>query len=370
MTASPESLAASLAPVFAPTLVNWQKSHGRNHLPWQNTQDPYCVWLSEIMLQQTQVSTVLDYYQRFLGRFPTVAVLAAAHQDEVLGLWSGLGYYSRARNLHRCAQQVVEMHGGRFPANSVELQTLPGIGPSTAAAIASFCFAERVAILDGNVKRVLTRLLAFSGDLSQGSQSKRLQALADRMLPVVDLPEMMPRYTQGLMDLGATVCTLRKPLCPICPVKDLCLGFASGRPEGFPVKTRKIKRSAQQLSVLWAQRPDGSVWLERRPAAGIWGGLYCLPVFESEEALRAFLPQHLLQRTEVLKPFLHVLTHRDLYLAPVIAGFSDTDEMPAHSAAGVSDVTNHAAWFGPSAWPALGLPAPIRKLLLTDVNSA
>ena len=370
MTASSESLAAEIALLFAPDLVNWQKSHGRNHLPWQNTQDPYRVWLSEIMLQQTQVSTVLDYYERFLKRFPTVKALALAHQDEVLGLWSGLGYYSRARNLHRCAKQVVEIHCGRFPATAVELQTLPGIGPSTAAAIASFCFAERVAILDGNVKRVLTRLLAFSGDLSQGSQCKRLQALADYLLPIVDLPEMMPRYTQGLMDLGATVCTLRKPMCLVCPVKNLCLGFASGRPEVFPVKTRKIKRSAQQLSVLWAQRPDGSVWLERRPVAGIWGGLYCLPVFASEEALRAFLPRHLLQRTEVLKPFLHVLTHRDLYLAPVIAGFSDIEDMPSQKIAGVCDVSDHAAWFGPSDWPALGLPAPIRKLLLTDVNSA
>jgi A/G-specific adenine glycosylase len=373
MNASPESLAAGIAPLFAPDLVDWQRSHGRNHLPWQNTQDPYRVWLSEIMLQQTQVSTVLDYYQRFLLRFPTVSALASAHQDEVLGLWSGLGYYSRARNLHRCAQQVVEVHGGKFPTDSVKLQTLPGIGPSTAAAIASFCFAERVAILDGNVKRVLTRLLAFSGDLSESSQCKQLQALADSLLPAFNLPEMMPRYTQGLMDLGATVCNLRKPMCPICPVKNICLGFASGRPEGFPVKTRKIKRSKQHFSVLWAQRPDGSVWLERRPPAGIWGGLYCLPVFESEDALRAFLPPHLLQRTEVLRPFLHVLTHRDLYLAPVIAGFSQTEDMPARpvqAAASVFDANDHGAWFEPTAWPVLGLPAPIRKLLLTDVSSA
>src|SRR5688500_254199 len=163
---------------FSSRIVRWQESHGRNSLPWQNTRDPYRVWLSEIMLQQTQVATVLDYYTRFLQRFPKVANLAAAEPDEVLGLWSGLGYYSRARNLHRCAQDVVRLHGGEFPRTAALLQTLPGIGPSTAAAIASFCFSERVAILDGNVKRVLTRVTAFAGDLSSGAQERALWAVA------------------------------------------------------------------------------------------------------------------------------------------------------------------------------------------------
>ncbi len=362
----PEKATQAVLPHFARELVQWQKTHGRHSLPWQNTRDPYRVWLSEIMLQQTQVATVLDYYARFLQRFPRVSDLSAAHTDEVLGLWSGLGYYSRARNLHRCAQQVVALHGGQFPRTSEELQTLPGIGPSTAAAIASFCFSERVAILDGNVKRVLTRLLAFEGDMAQGSQEKKLRDIANELLPSTHLKESMPRYTQGIMDLGATVCTQRKPACLLCPVHNICYGFASGEPEKYPVKTRKLKRSAQSLSLLWAQRPDGSVWLERRPVTGIWGGLYCLPVFESEEALLAFLPQKLHARTEVLPPFKHVLTHKDLYLSPVMAGFSAAQKMPSGDGSGAGEPGSYGAWFSSQKWPALGLPAPIRKLLETD----
>ena len=351
---------------FAQALVRWQKKHGRHTLPWQNTRDPYRVWLSEIMLQQTQVTTVLDYYARFLERFPVVESLAAAQADEVMALWSGLGYYSRARNMHRCAQQVMTLHHGQFPTNAEQLQTLPGIGPSTAAAIASFCFAERVAILDGNVKRVLTRVLAFSGDLAQGAQERRLLDIAKTLLPDDDLTNMMPRYTQGLMDLGATVCTLRKPQCAVCPVQRLCEGFAAGEPEKYPVKTKKLKRSTQKLTLLWAQRPDGSVWLERRPASGIWGGLYCLPVFESRDALTAFLPKHLHTRMQSLAPFKHVLTHKDLHLCPVIAGFSATDAMPQRDPDASPASSN--AWFALDALPTLGLPTPIRKLLQNEAD--
>ena len=350
---------------FPRDVVAWQKTYGRNSLPWQNTRDPYRVWLSETMLQQTQVSTVLAYYARFLQRFPSVAELAAAQTDDVLGLWSGLGYYSRARNMHRCAQQVVALHAGQFPTTAEQLQTLPGIGPSTAAAIASFCFAERVAILDGNVKRVLTRVLAFPGDMAQGAQVRQLWHYATDLLPTDHLKETMPRYTQGLMDLGATVCTLRKPQCAVCPVQRLCEGFAGGEPGKYPIKTRKLKRSAQKLSLLWAQKPDGSVWLERRPASGIWGGLYCLPVFESDEALKAFLPEKLHDRMEALKPFKHVLTHKDLHLRPVMAGFSANQDMPSKAAGvfSVQEPESVGAWFAPDEWPSLGLPAPVRKLL-------
>ena len=313
------------------------------------------------MLQQTQVITVLDYYAKFLKRFPVVGDLAAAQPDEVMALWSGLGYYSRARNMHRCAQQVMAVHGGKFPTTAAQLQTLPGIGPSTAAAIASFCFAERVAILDGNVKRVLTRVLAFPGDLALGAQERQLLGIANSLLPQRDLAEMMPRYTQGLMDLGATVCTLRKPQCAVCPVQGFCLGFASGEPVKYPVKTRKLKRSAQTLALLWAQRPDGSVWLERRPASGIWGGLYCLPVFESQDALQAFLPRHLHKRMASLTPFKHVLTHKDLHLCPVMVGFSATEDMPL-KVSDLSEPASAGAWFALNEWPNLGLPAPIRAL--------
>ena len=347
---------------FSAEIVHWQQTHGRNSLPWQNTRDPYRVWLSEIMLQQTQVATVLAYYARFLQCFPAVSDLAAASQDEVLALWSGLGYYSRARNLHRCAQDVMALHGGQFPRSAEQLQTLPGIGRSTAAAIASFCFAERVAILDGNVKRVLARVLGFSADLAQSANERALWNQASELLPHGDLAQTMPRYTQGLMDLGATLCSSRQPKCLLCPVQKMCLGLASGEPEKYPVKTRKLKRSAQALSLLWAQKPDGSVWLEKRPATGIWGGLYCLPVFASDEELKSQLPESLDGRFEALPKFVHVLTHKDLHLSPWIAGFQADQAMPETM---VSQACP-AAWFSPAAWPELGLPAPIRKLLMQD----
>jgi A/G-specific adenine glycosylase len=358
------SMLKSLAPsLFASEIVRWQQSHGRNSLPWQNTRDPYRVWLSEIMLQQTQVATVLAYYDRFVQRFPTVSDLAAATQDEVMALWGGLGYYSRARNLHRCAQDVMALHAGQFPRSAEQLQTLPGIGRSTAAAIASFCFAERVAILDGNVKRVLTRVLGFSGDLAQSANERALWSQATDLLPHENLAQTMPRYTQGLMDLGATICTGRQPKCLLCPVQALCRGRAEGQPEKYPVKTRKLKRSTQALSLLWAQRPDGSVWLEKRPATGIWSGLYCLPVFDSDDELRALVPESLEGRMEALPTFVHVLTHKDLCLSPWIAGFQADQAMPETM---VSE-GRPAAWFGPAAWPELGLPAPIRKLLVREV---
>ncbi len=332
---------------FAGQVVRWQRAHGRSGLPWQATRDPYRVWLSEIMLQQTQVATVLAYYARFLARFPDVQALAAAPQDEVLGLWSGLGYYSRARNLHRCAQQVVQVHGGQFPRDAQTLQTLPGIGRSTAAAIAAFCFDARVAILDGNVKRVLARVCGFAGDLAVAREERTLWDLAQRMVPAD--PADMPAYTQGLMDLGATVCTARAPACLTCPVQPLCAGHREGEPTRYPVRTRKLKRSAQSLWLLQAQRSDGAVWLQKRPQQGVWAGLYCLPVFESYQALRAAVsPQVSLQESA---PFLHVLTHKDLHLHPVGAVYA------AGSPAGAGE------WFDAGRWPALGLPAPVRKLL-------
>ena len=349
---------------FADEIVLWQKSHGRNSLPWQNTRDPYRVWLSEIMLQQTQVATVLAYYDRFLHCFPRVSDLAGASQDEVMGLWSGLGYYSRARNLHQCAKDVMALHGGQFPRLAGQLQTLPGIGRSTAAAVASLCFGERVAILDGNVKRVLTRVLAFSGDLSQSGNEKALWKQATDLLPLDDLVQAMPRYTQGIMDLGATICTSRQPKCLLCPIQAQCRGRAEGNPEKYPIKTRKLKRSVQILIFLWAQKPDGSVWLEKRPATGIWSNLYCFPVFENEDELKSRLTQRLSAHIKALPEFVHVLTHKDLLITPWTLVLQADDCIPET----VVCKARPAAWFSQSEWPALGLPSPIRKLLVGMVN--
>jgi A/G-specific adenine glycosylase len=267
------------------------------------------------MLQQTQVATVLGYYDRFIDRFPDVRALAAASADDVLAMWSGLGYYSRARNLHRCAQEIVLRFGGEFPANAAELVTLPGIGRSTAAAIAAFCFGERVAILDGNVKRVLSRVLAFDTDLANAKAVNELWSQAEALLPTRELHETMPRYTQGLMDLGATVCLLRDPSCLVCPAHDVCEARRKGDPQKFPVKTKKLKRTAQSVWLLRAHSSDGAVWLHKRPPSGVWAGLYCLPAFDSRQELQEALPPG--AEASDGAAFKHVLTHRDLHLHPV-----------------------------------------------------
>jgi A/G-specific adenine glycosylase len=333
-------------------LLRWQARHGRQDLPWQGTRDPYRVWLSEIMLQQTQVATVRDYYARFLQRFPDVRALAAAGLDDVLALWSGLGYYSRARNLHACAVQVVQHHGGHFPRTAAALQELPGIGPSTAAAIASICFGERVAILDGNVKRVLTRVLGYGADLAQGANERALWQLATELLPARDLHNTMPRYTQGIMDLGATVCLPRRPACTACPAAGFCVGRREAQPEHYPVKTRKLKRTAQSLWLLWAHTREGAVWLRPRPTPGVWAGLYCLELYDSDAGLRAAVPAAYRDRLEDLPVFKHVLTHKDLHLHPVRV------RLPASVR-----LSEGGGWISAADWPVLGLPAPVRKLL-------
>jgi A/G-specific adenine glycosylase len=348
---------AGMKNAFDTHLLAWQKTHGRTGLPWQNTSDPYRVWLSEIMLQQTQVITVKAYYAAFLERFPTVFELAAAPQDDVLALWAGLGYYSRARNLHACAQAVVRLHGGQFPRRSEMLQTLPGIGPSTAAAIASFCFAEHVAILDGNVKRVLTRVLGYAEDLAVVKNERALLQMATDLLPKSDLANAMPRYTQAIMDLGATVCTPRQPSCSSCPMAARCAAFAQGRPDAYPVKTKKLKRSSQSLWLLWAQRKEaadgsgGAVLLQKRPVPGVWAGLYCLPLFDSAEALERALRPKDREALRALEPFVHVLTHKDLHLHVMV--LNDVSVASAFKALG--------EWVAD--WRSVGLPAPVKKLL-------
>jgi A/G-specific adenine glycosylase len=337
---------------FACQVVDWQKTHGRNDLPWQNTRDPYRVWLSEIMLQQTQVTTVQVYFARFLDRFPDVAALAAAPLDDVLGLWSGLGYYSRARNLHLCAMAVMNLHQGSFPKTAQLLQSLPGIGRSTAAAIASLCFGERVAILDGNVRRVLTRVLGFDADLSIGVNERHLWELASKLLPVRDLQQAMPRYTQGVMDLGATVCTAKKPACVVCPLAKSCAAHGMGQPERFPVKTRKLKRSSESIWMLWGQAAGFTAWLSKRPSPGVWAGLYCFPLFASRAALVAAMPEIYHPDLQDSPPVLHVLTHKDLYLHLVRV------QLPTSGTDGME-----GRWVTADDWPRLGLPAPVRKIL-------
>jgi len=341
------------SPDFADCVVQWQAHHGRHDLPWQNTRDPYRVWLSEVMLQQTQVATVLAYFTRFVERLPTVTALAAASLDEVMALWSGLGYYSRARNLHQCAREVVELHGGSFPGSALALESLPGVGRSTAAAIASLCFGERVAILDANVKRVLTRVLGFDADLAAQANERRLWTAATDLLPRSRLHANMPRYTQGMMDLGATVCLPRAPLCLTCPVSQACEAYRQGAPERYPVKSRKLKRSSQSVWLLWARSRDGSVWLQRRPAPGVWAGLYCLPWFDSREEMLSALPDRCVSAAEDLRAFRHVLTHKDMHLHPVLV---PVPKSSMHSRPG--------QWFGVDEWPELGLPAPVRQILL------
>ena len=338
---------------FATQVVAWQAVHGRNSLPWQNTRDPYRVWLSEIMLQQTQVVTVTAYFARFIDRFPDVASLAAAHLDDVLALWSGLGYYSRARNLHRCAQAVMACHGGVFPQVAAALETLPGIGRSTAAAIASLCFGERVAILDANVRRVVTRVAGFSGDLALGANVKILWELATDLLPAAPASaNAMARYTQGMMDLGATVCLPKKPDCAHCAVRSYSAAGMAGNPQDYPVRTRTLKRSSQSIWLLCVRSESGAVWLDQRPTPGVWAGLYCVPLFDSEQALRAAVATPLQNALQPLATFKHVLTHKDLHLHPLQLIVREGDFR-----------SGQGRWVAAQDWRQLGLPAPIRRLL-------
>jgi len=346
---------------FAERIVAWQKTHGRHALPWQNTRDPYRVWLSEIMLQQTQVATVVAYYERFIERFADVRALAGADLGDVLAAWSGLGYYSRARNLHRCARVVVSEHGGEFPATSAGLAALPGIGRSTAAAIAAFCFGERVAILDGNVKRVLARVLAFDGDLAAARAERELWAEATALLPEREIGS----YTQGLMDLGATLCAARAPQCLLCPVRDVCAGARAGTQERYPVKSRRLVRGRREnvwLELRWRD----AVWLVERAASGVWAGLWSLPEVDSIEALAA-TTRGWPGSGEVLDPFVHVLTHLDWHLQPVRWTFPAAT--PASALAPLLAVWPGGRWLTHDAALALGLPAPLRKRLQVEATA-
>ena len=268
MTTSENALCAA----FATRLVEWQKQHGRHDLPWQNTRDPYRIWLSEIMLQQTQVSAVIPYYERFLRSFPILQALAESPLEHVMQLWSGLGYYSRARNLHRCAQVIVEQHGGAFPRDVEAIAQLPGIGRSTASAIAAFAFGTALPILEGNVKRVLARHTAIDGYPGDPKVERKLWGIALDRMPQVDVEA----YTQGMMDLGATICTRSRPACMLCPVSADCVALATHRVDVLPMPRPKRVLPQRAVTMLLLTRQE-TVLVERRPPSGIWGGLWSLP---------------------------------------------------------------------------------------------
>ncbi|MDQ7988295.1 MAG: A/G-specific adenine glycosylase [Candidatus Dactylopiibacterium sp.] len=337
---------------FADRLIAWQRRHGRHDLPWQGTRDPYRVWLSEIMLQQTQVDSVKPYYLRFLARFPDVASLAAAPVEDVLALWSGLGYYARARNLHRAAQVVMDDFGGRFPQDAAQLQRLPGVGRSTAAAIASFCFGERVAILDGNVKRVLCRHFGIEGFPGERKVEEALWALATRLLPVAGVEV----YPQAQMDLGATVCTRGKPACVRCPVQDGCVAWRDGRQAELPAPRPRKAVPQRQCDMLVLCSPR-AVLLEQRPARGVWGGLYSLPELVDGETPQAGALRLLgtpLQDWRALPPVQHAFTHFRLEIRPWLRRLEASAPIAAEG---------RLDWIARDALESTGLPAPVRKLL-------
>ncbi len=346
---------------FSARIVRWQRLYGRNDLPWQNPIEPYRVWLSEVMLQQTQVTTVLPYFERALRLWPGVQVLAQAPEAEVMALWSGLGYYSRARNLHRCAQHIVAHWGGEFPRRVEELAALPGVGPSTAAAIAAICFGQREAILDGNVRRVVARVRAFDADLGQAQAVRQLWDEARALLPTQARGDTMRRYTQGMMDLGATVCLARAPRCDECPVRADCRAHAQDQVNRYPVKTRRALRKHETWWLLCLRRSDGAVALVQRPRSGIWAGMLAFPQFTDEAGLQAAAASIQACDLDIAAPVQHSLTHRELTLVFVRAQL-------AHAAPGKWTVEpGHPAgqvqWHQPLEALNLALPRPISQYL-------
>ena len=339
---------------FAHALIRWQKQAGRHNLPWQQqgrVRDPYRIWLSEIMLQQTQVATVIPYYVRFLARFPDVTRLAAAPTEEVMALWSGLGYYARARNLQRAAQEVVARHGGRFPRRIEDIESLPGIGRSTAAAIAVFAFGARAAILDGNVKRVLTRVFGIAGFPGEKAVEERLWALAESLLPDRD----RVAYTQGLMDLGATLCARSKPRCGDCPVAAQCVARREDRIAGLPT-ARPQRVTPQRAVTLLALRRRGHVLLEQRPPKGIWGGLLSLPELPEGKNPRRHVARHFSHEIAGVTPLpvvRHAFTHFRLDITPLLCKVSRCN------------TPDGCVWLSLKKLDEAPLPAPIRKILET-----
>jgi A/G-specific adenine glycosylase len=341
---------------IAPRLLRWHAEHGRHDLPWQKRRTAYRVWVSEIMLQQTQVSTVIPYYRRFMARFPNVVALADAPLDDVLHLWAGLGYYARARNLHRAAQRVRDEHKGRFPQEFAQVAELPGIGRSTAGAILALAHDQRHPILDGNVRRVLSRYFLIEGSPDDKAVVDALWDLADANTPAND----PATYTQAIMDLGATVCTRSKPLCMYCPLATNCGAKRTGRQAELPApKRKKAARRTKTVEMLVARNCAGDVLLVKRPAAGIWGGLWCLPEFDDFESLNLFATAQLEApelAAEPLPQIEHAFSHYDLVIRPRAARTKGLRDQVADSPAA-------SIWYSFAQPAPLGLPAPISELL-------
>jgi A/G-specific adenine glycosylase len=336
----------------AARLVAWQKVSGRHDLPWQGKRDPYPIWLSEVMLQQTQVGTVIPYFNRFLARFPDVAELAAAPLDEVLKLWAGLGYYSRGRNLHRAAQIIANEHGGRFPRHFEDVAALPGVGRSTAAAICVFAYGARHAILDGNVKRVLARLRGIKGYPGEKKIADRFWSEAEKLLP----RRGIEAYTQGLMDLGATVCTRGNPRCAVCPLRSDCIALKRGWVAGLPAPKPRRKRPHKRATFLVLTRA-GEVLLEKRPSPGIWGGMWCLPEAEDTSDLAAYCLKRFGARVlevERMPSFAHGFTHFSLDIRPLRLRVSAL--APQAAEPGVT-------WLPLEEARGAAIPVPVKKIL-------
>lgn len=343
---------------FAPALLDWFARHGRHDLPWQRDPSPYRVWVSEIMLQQTQVAVVIPYFERFVQRFADLHSLAAAPLDEVLHLWSGLGYYARARHLHQAAQQACARHGGHLPMERALLQALPGIGRSTAAAILSLAGGQPEAILDGNCKRVLARCFAVPGWPGHSAVERRLWGLAERLTP----PTAVAAYNQAMMDLGATCCTRTQPGCARCPLARGCQAYRQDRVAAYPAARPRRPLPVRQTRLLLIADPSGSVLLQRRPPAGLWGGLYCPPAIAADADPAAWCQQTLgldVVRVEILPPRRHSFTHFHLDIAPLGLWLDGA----------VAQVGEHDwHWADPGRPGLLGLPAPI-KLLLQEFHA-
>lgn len=344
-------------PSFSIRLLKWWDKNGRKDLPWQHPRSAYRVWVSEIMLQQTQVKTVIPYFNRFINRFPDIQSLAAASNDEVLACWSGLGYYARARNLLKAAKVCQQDHSGELPQTPEALVALPGIGESTANAIYSQAYDKPAVILDGNVKRVLARHFKIDGWPGKSSIHKQLWDTAGHLLPA----KRGADYTQAFMDLGATLCTRSKPDCGDCPVSADCKALITGSVEQYPYPRPRLRIAKKSFHMLLLVDKAGKVLLERRPPTGIWGGLWSLPADDNGEPL----PRRLGLQSKSLQSLPHMqhqLTHIHMTILPLIG---HTDMLSR----GV-ECTPDQRWFGPREWPSLGLPKPVRQLLEIHLEKA